>query len=155
MTDHTLARIHSLGLILPTVPAPVASYVNSIRTGNLLFLSGGLPIDGETKILGKVPSACPIDQAILGARIIILNRLAIIKDTIGSLDLVTQIVALNGFVNSDPDFYAHPTVINGASELLLEIFADRGKHTRTALGVASLPLNVSVEINLIVEIAAP
>ena len=105
------------------------------------------------KILGKVPSACSVEQALEASRIIILNRLAVIKEAIGSLDNVKQIVALNGFVNSDPDFYGHPAVINGASELLLEIFGERGKHSRTALGAAALPLNVSVEINLVVEVA--
>ena len=153
MQDDTLAKIESLGLTLPEVPAPVAAYVNCVRSGNMLYLSGGLPIDGTTKILGKVPSTCSIEDAVQGARIIILNRLAVIKEAIGSLDYIKQIVALNGFVNSDPDFYGHPTVINGASELLVEILGTRGQHSRTALGAAALPLNVAVEINLIVEIA--
>ena len=153
MQDDTLAKITSLGLKLPEVPAPVAAYVNYVRSGNLLFLSGGLPIDGDTKILGKVPSVCPVEQAVEASRIIILNRLAVIKEAVGSLDNVVRIVALNGFVNSDPDFYGHPQVINGASELLVEVFGERGKHSRTALGAAALPLNVSVEINLIVEVA--
>ena len=149
-----LEKIASLGLSLPAVPTPVAAYVNCVRSGNLLFLSGGLPIDGDRKIIGKVPSAVSIDEAKEGARMIILNRLAVIQDEIGSLDKVKQIVTLTGFVNSEPDFYGHPQVINGASELLVEIFGDRGKHSRTALGAASLPLDVAVEINLIVEIEA-
>ena len=149
-----LEKIASLGLALPAVPSPVAAYVNCVRSGNLLFLSGGLPIDGDRKIIGKVPSAVSIEEAVEGARMIILNRLAVIQDEIGSLDKVKQIVALTGFVNSEPDFYGHPQVINGASELLVEIFGNRGKHSRTALGAASLPLNVAVEINLIVEIEA-
>lgn len=153
MQDDTLAKIESLGLSLPEVPAPVAAYVNCVRSGNMLYLSGGLPIDGDTKILGKVPSSCSIEDAVMGARIIILNRLAVIKEAIGTLDDVKQIITLNGFVNSDPDFYGHPTVINGASELLVEIFGERGQHSRTALGAAALPMNVAVEINLIVEIA--
>jgi enamine deaminase RidA (YjgF/YER057c/UK114 family) len=146
-----LEKIHSLGLSLPVVPAPVAAYVNCVRSGNLLYLSGGLPIDGDTKVIGKVPSDISIEQAQQGARMIILNRLAIIQQELGSLDRVKQIVSLTGFVSSQPDFYGHPQVINGASELLLEIFGEKGKHTRTALGVAALPLNVAVEINLIVE----
>ena len=85
---------------------------------------------------------------------IVLNRLAVVKQEIGSLDKVTRIVALNGFVSSAPDFYGHPQVINGASELLIEIFGDKGKHSRTALGAAALPLNVAVEINMIVEVEA-
>lgn len=147
-------KLAELGLTLPAVPAPVAAYVNCVRSGNLLFLSGGLPIDGDRKILGKVPSEVSIEEAKEGARMIVLNRLAVIQDEIGSLDKVRQIVALNGFVNSDPDFHGHPQVINGASELLVEIFGERGKHSRTALGAAALPLNVAVEINLVVEVEA-
>jgi enamine deaminase RidA (YjgF/YER057c/UK114 family) len=147
-----LEKIASLGLTLPAVPTPVAAYVNCVRSGNLLFLSGGLPIDGETKVVGKVPSDVSIDEAKEGARMIMLNRLAVIQDAIGSLDKVKQIVTLTGFVNSEPNFYGHPQVVNGASELLVEIFGEKGKHSRTALGVASLPLNVAVEINMIVEI---
>lgn len=147
-----LDQIAALGLTLPAVPAPVAAYVNCVRTGNLLFLSGGLPIDGDKKVIGKVPTDVSIEEAQEGARIIILNRLAIIQDEIGSLDKVKRIVALSGFVSSEPDFYGHPQVINGASELLVAIFGDKGKHSRTALGVAALPLNVAVEIALIVEI---
>lgn len=147
-----LEKIASLGLSLPAVPAPVAAYVNCVRTGNLLFLSGGLPIDGDRKIIGKVPTDVSIEEAQEGARIIVLNRLAIIQEELGSLDKVKRVVALNGFVSSEPDFYGHPQVVNGASELLVEIFGDKGKHSRTALGVAALPLNVAVEINLIVEV---
>ncbi len=152
MTDHILEKLNSLGLSLPAVPTPVAAYVNCVRSGNLLFLSGGLPIDGERKIIGKVPTEVSIDEAKEGARMIVLNRLAVIREELGSLDKVKQIVALNGFVNSEADFYGHPQVINGASELLVEIFGDKGRHSRTALGAAALPLNVAVEINLIVEV---
>ncbi len=152
MPNVILEKIASLGLTLPAVPAPVAAYVNCVRTGNLLFLSGGLPIDGDRKVIGKVPTTISIDEAKEGARMIILNRLAVIQDEIGTLDRVKQVVALTGFVNSEPDFYGHPQVMNGASELLVEIFGDKGKHSRTALGAAALPLNVAVEINLIVEI---
>ncbi|WP_035605011.1 RidA family protein [Haloferula sp. BvORR071] len=150
--DSILARIESLGLALPDVPVPVAAYVNCVRSGNLLFLSGGLPIEGDKKVIGQVPGDVSIDEAKEGARMIVLNRLAVVKQEIGSLDKVTRIVALNGFVSSAPDFYGHPQVINGASELLIEIFGDKGKHSRTALGAAALPLNVAVEINMIVEV---
>jgi enamine deaminase RidA (YjgF/YER057c/UK114 family) len=152
MSDTITQKLEALGLSLPEVPTPVAAYVNFVRSGNLLFLSGGLPIDGEKKVIGKVPSAVSIEEAREGAAMIILNRLAVIRDAIGSLDKVKQIVALNGFVNSEPDFFGHPQVINGASELLVELFGEKGKHSRTALGAAALPLNVAVEINLIVEI---
>lgn len=150
--DSIQARIEALGLTLPEVPVPVAAYVNCVRSGNLLFLSGGLPIDGDRKVIGQVPRDVSVEEAQEGARIIILNRLAVVKQEIGSLDKVKQIVALNGFVNSAPDFYGHPQVVNGASELLIEIFGDKGRHSRTALGAAALPLNVAVEINLIVEV---
>jgi len=150
--DSIQARIEALGHTLPEVPVPVAAYVNCVRSGNLLFLSGGLPIDGDRKVIGQVPRDVSIEDAQEGARIIILNRLAVVKQEIGSLDKVKQIVALNGFVNSAADFYGHSQVINGASELLIEIFGDKGKHSRTALGAAALPLNVAVEINLIVEV---
>jgi enamine deaminase RidA (YjgF/YER057c/UK114 family) len=154
MSDTILDKLTALGLSLPTVPTPIAAYVNCVRSGNLLFLSGGLPIDGDTKVIGKVPCDVSIEEAKEGARMIVLNRLAVIRDAIGSLDKVKQIVALNGFVNSAPDFYGHPQVINGASELLVELFGEKGKHSRTALGAAALPLNVAVEINLIVEVEA-
>jgi enamine deaminase RidA (YjgF/YER057c/UK114 family) len=145
-------RLETLGLTLPAVPVPVAAYVNCVRSGNLLFLSGGLPIEGEKKVIGKVPTEVSIEEAQEGARMIVLNRLAVIQEEIGVLDKVKQVVAVNGFVNSEPDFYGHPQVINGASELLVQIFGDKGKHSRTALGAAALPLNVAVEINLIVEV---
>jgi len=152
MNSPILEKIASLGLVLPAVPTPVAAYVNCVRSGNLLYLSGGLPINGERKVIGKVPTDVSIEEAKEGARMIVLNRLAVIQDAVGSLDKVKQIVALTGFVSSAPDFYGHPLVVNGASELLVEIFGDKGKHSRTALGAAALPLNVAVEINLIVEI---
>jgi enamine deaminase RidA (YjgF/YER057c/UK114 family) len=152
MTDHTLEKLNDLGFSLPAVPTPVASYVNCVRSGNLLFLSGGLPIDDDRKIIGKVPSEVSVEEAQEGARMIMLNRLAVIRDALGSLDKVKQVVALNGFVNSEPDFHSHPQVINGASDLLVAVFGDKGKHSRTALGAAALPLNVAVEINLIVEV---
>jgi enamine deaminase RidA (YjgF/YER057c/UK114 family) len=152
MTDQTLAKIESLGLKLPEVPTPIAAYVNCVRSGNLLFLSGGLPIEGDRKVIGKLPADVSIEEGYEASRMIVLNRLAVIRKEIGSLDKVKRIVTLNGFVASAPDFYDHPKVVNGASELLLEIFGERGKHSRTALGVAALPLNVAVEINLVVEV---
>lgn len=154
MSQSIESRLAELGITLPEVPAPLAAYVNCVRTGNLLFLSGGLPIDGDKKIIGKVPADVSIEEAVEGARIAILNRLAVVKAEVGSLDKVVRIVTLNGFVSSAPDFYDHPKVINGASELLIEIFGDKGRHSRTALGVAALPLNCAVEINLVVEVEA-
>ena len=145
-------KLAAMGLRLPEVPIPIATYVNCVRSGNLLYLSGGLPFEGTDLITGKVPNDVSIENAQKAARLCILNRLAVVREEIGSLDKVKQIVALNGFVSSGPDFHDHPKVINGASELLVEIFGDKGKHSRTALGAPALPLNCTVEINLIVEV---
>jgi len=146
-------RLQELGLTLPEVPTPVASYVNCVRSGNTVHLSGGLPFDGDTKYLGKVSIDLSIEEGQAAARLAILNRLAVLKAELGNLDSVTRIISLQGFVSSPPDFYDHPKVINGASDLLLEIFGEAGKHSRIALGVAALPLNAAVEISLIVEVA--
>lgn len=143
-----------MGLILPEVPTPVASYVNSVRTGNLVHISGGLPFEGNTKIVGKVPTEVSLEKAQEAARMVILNRLSVLREEAGTLDNVSRIVSLQGFVNSAPDFYDHPKVINGASELLLDIFGPRGRHTRIALGAAALPLNAAVEISLVAELAS-
>lgn len=144
-------RIKELGYSLPDAPAPAGSYVNCVRSGNLLFLAGGIPPLEDT-YKGKVPSDTSEETAQEAARLITLNRLAVIKEEIGDLDKVSRIVAVNGFVNSEPDYYNHPAVINGCSNLLVEIFGEKGVHSRTALGAASLPLNVSVEINMTVEV---
>ena len=144
-------KIKQLGYELPEVPAPAGSYVNCVRSGNLLFLAGGIP-PLEEEYQGKVPTATSVEIAQQAARLITLNRLAVVKEEIGCLDKVSRIVTVNGFVNSEPDFYNHPAVINGCSDLLVEIFGEIGFHSRTALGAAALPLNVSVEINMTVEV---
>ena len=146
------SRIQELGHTLPTAPAPAGSYVNCVRSGNLLYLAGGIPPLGDDSYLGKVPTDTSLETAQEAARIITLNRLAVVKEEIGELDKVKRIVNVGGFVNSEPDFYQHPAVINGCSDLLVEIFGDKGIHSRTALGAAALPLNVSVEINMIIEV---
>ncbi len=146
-------KIQSLGYTLPEVPAPVGSYVQCVRSGNLLFLSGGISVAGDRKIVGKVGQDLTVEEGQEAARLCVLNRLAVIESEIGSLDKVTRIVALNGFVNSGADFYDHPVVMNGASNLLLDIFGEKGRHSRTALGAPALPLNVAVELNLTVEFA--
>ncbi|MBT7960301.1 MAG: RidA family protein [Akkermansiaceae bacterium] len=146
------SRIHELGYALPSAPAPAGSYANCVRTGNLLFLAGGIPPIDDDTYLGKVPTDTSIETAQDAARAITLNRLAVIKDEIGDLDKVSRIVNVGGFVNSEPNFYQHPDVINGCSDLLVNIFGDKGIHSRTAMGASALPLNVSVEINMIIEI---
>jgi len=144
-------RIKELGYELPETPAPAGSYVNCVKSGNLLFLAGGIPPLKDT-YQGKVPTETDEATAKKAAQLITLNRLAVVKEEIGDLDKVSRIVAVNGFVNSEPDYYDHPTVLNGCSNLLVEIFGEKGIHSRTALGAAALPFNVSVEINMTVEI---
>jgi len=145
-------KLASLGIELPAAAAPIGSYLNAVRSGNLLHLSGGLPIIGDKKFFGKIPSQCDIETGKEAARTALITRLAIIKAELGSLDQVSRIVSLSGFVNADSDFTDHPQVINGASDLLVEIFGEAGKHSRAAIGCSSLPLGVSVEIGLIVEV---
>lgn len=145
-------NLASLGIELPEAATPVGSYVNAVRSGNLLHISGGLPIIGDQKFLGKVPTECDVETAQKAARVALITRLAVIKAEIGSLDRVARIVSLSGFVNAEPDFTAHPQVINGASDLLVEIFGEAGKHSRAAVGCSSLPLGVSVEVSLVVEV---
>ena len=107
---------------------------------------------GDTKYLGMVPTECSVEEANKAARLAMLTRLAVVKAEIGSLDKVTRVLAVSGFVNAAPDFTDHPQVINGASDLLVEIFGEIGKHSRTAVGCSSLPLGVAVEVGLVVEI---
>ncbi|MFT6865026.1 MAG: enamine deaminase RidA (YjgF/YER057c/UK114 family) [Akkermansiaceae bacterium] len=145
-------RLAALGLELPEAANPIGSYVNAVRSGNLLHISGGLPIMGDQKFLGKVPTECDVETARQAARVAILTRLAVIKAELGSLDQVERIVSISGFVNAEPDFTEHPQVINGASDLLVEIFGEAGKHSRAAVGCSSLPLGVCVEVGLVVEV---
>ena len=148
------AKLTELGLSLPEVATPVASYVNAVRTGNLLFLSGGLPDLTNEAFKGQVPSQVTPEVAKDAARNAILGRLAVIRQELGSLDKVTRVVSVQGFVNAATDFGDVPQVINGASDTLVEVFGqDIGAHSRTAVGVASLPLNVCVEVALVVEVS--
>ena len=146
------SKIQELGYTLPEAPAPAGSYVNCVRSGNLLFLAGGIPPLDDDTFLGKVPTDTSVETAQQAARLITLNRLAVVKAEIGDLDHIERIVNVGGFVNSEFDFHQQPAVINGCSDLLVEIFGDKGVHSRTAMGAAALPLNVSVEINMIVEV---
>ncbi len=153
MSDQIESKLKSLGYSLPEVPSAAGSYVQCVRSGQLLFLSGGLPMDGDTLMTGKVGVEVDIESAQKAARLCVLGRLAVIKAEVGSLDKISRIVALNGFVNSGPDFFDHPKVINGASDFLIEVLGDKGRHSRTALGASALPLNAAVELNLVVEVA--
>ncbi len=147
-------RLAELGLEVPEVVPPVAVYVPAIRTGNLVYTAGQLPArDGEMIAVGKVGGAVSEEQGYDCARQCALNALAAIKTEIGSLDNITRIVTAVVFVASTPDFTGQPKVANGASEFLAEVFGDLGRHARSAVGVPVLPLDVPVEIELIVEVA--
>ena len=144
-------KIESLGITLPDPPTPAGSYIPVVITGNLAFVSGQIPMqNGKVLFTGKV-SNDNIDEAKKSAKICAINILAQLKRELGNLDRVTRIVRLSGFVNSTPDFTAHPKVINEASDLIHEIFGEKGKHARIALGVSALPLDSMTEIDAIVE----
>ncbi len=146
-------RLEALNILLPSPPKPVGSYAPVVITGNLAFVSGQIPIrDGKVIYAGKVSKDLSVEDAQRAARLCIINALAQIKTKLGSLDRISKIIRVSGFVNSPPEFTDQPKVINGASDLLFEIFGQKGQHTRIAVGVSSLPLNSAVEIDLIVEI---
>ena len=146
-------RIIEMGLILPTPPKPLAAYIPAKKSGNLVFTAGQLPmVDGVLVAQGFLGKNVEIEDAYQAARICTLNALAAIKGVIGDLDQIRQIVRVVGYVASVPEFTQQPAVVNGASELLLEIFGENGKHARSAVGMAVLPLNAAVEIELTVEV---
>ncbi|MCW2946440.1 MAG: Endoribonuclease [Actinoallomurus sp.] len=146
-------RIQALGLKVPEVVAPVAAYVPAARSGALVYTSGQVPIvDGELVATGKVGAEVDPERAAQLARTCALNAIAALRAEVGELSRVRRIVKVVGFVASAPDFYGQPQVINGASELLGEIFGDAGKHARSAVGVAVLPLDAPVEVELIAEV---
>jgi len=146
-------RLKSLGLVLPEVTTPLAAYIPAKKTGQVIFTAGQLPIlNGELICKGLLGQDVDVEQAYQAARICTLNALAAINLVVKDLDQIFQVVRVVGYVASTPTFTQQPAIVNGASELLLEIFGEMGKHARSAVGVASLPLNASVEIELIVEI---
>jgi enamine deaminase RidA (YjgF/YER057c/UK114 family) len=147
-------RLAAAGLTLPEVVAPLAAYVPAVRSGSMIYTSGQLPIaDGQLQATGKVGTDVSADEAHGLARICALNALAAVVSLTGSLSAVRRVVKVTGFVASAPDFTGQPQVINGASELLLEIFGEAGRHARSAVGTAVLPRDAPVEVELIVEIA--
>jgi len=147
------ARLSELGLTLPTVAAPVAAYVPAVRTGNLVWTSGQLPfVDGALPITGKVGAEVEAGRAKELAQTCALNALAAIAAEIGDLERVRRVVKVVGFVASAPGFFGQPAVINGASELLGQVFGDAGRHARSAVGVAVLPLDAPVEVEVVVEV---
>ncbi|MDA8385311.1 MAG: RidA family protein [Actinomycetota bacterium] len=153
MSTDIESRIASLGIDLPTPPAPQGSYVPVVRTHDLLFCSGVLPMrQGELVNPGIVGSGVTLEEAQEAARVCVANLLANVKAELGTLDRVERFVRLGGFVAASADFTAHPEVINAASNLLAEIFGDAGRHARAAVGVASLPRNACVEIEAVVAV---
>ena len=147
-------RLAELGLSIPDVAKPVASYVPATMAGNLVFTAGQLPfVDGQLPATGKVGAEVSADDAKAYARTAVLNALAAVETAIGSVDRITRIVKLVVFVASAPEFSGQPAVANGASDTLVEIFGEAGRHARSAVGVAVLPLDAPVELELIVEFA--
>jgi enamine deaminase RidA (YjgF/YER057c/UK114 family) len=146
-------RLADLGLAIPEVVAPVAAYVPAVRTGGYVYTSGQLPLrDGELMRIGKVGSEVSPEEAYECARQCALNALAAVRSEVGELSAVTRVVKVVGFVASAPGFTAQPQVVNGASELLGQVFGDSGQHARSAVGVAVLPLDAPVEVELVVEV---
>ncbi len=149
-------RLRGLGYELPTVPHPAGSYVPAARVGPLLFTAGQLPFkDGRLRYTGKVGADVSVEDAKEAARLCALNALAAVKTEAGTLENVRRIVKVAGYVASAADFNGQPEVMNGASELLGELFGEKGLHARTAVGVAELPLGAPVEVELIIELTGP
>jgi enamine deaminase RidA (YjgF/YER057c/UK114 family) len=148
-------KLKELGITLPKPPEPVAAYLPAVRVGDLLFLSGTTCyLDGEVLYTGRVGEELTLEEGYAAARQTALNLLSVIQAMLGDLDRVKRVVKLNGYVNSAREFDRQPEVINGASELLEEVYGERGRHARTALGVSALPSHIPVEIELIVQVSA-
>ena len=154
MAETAEARLAALGVTLPVPPAPAASYIPTLTTGQLVFVSGQISIlPGEEKYVGKLGREFGVEEGQKAARICAINILAQLKAALGDLDKVKRIVKLTGFVNATPDFTDPHQVMNGCSDFLIEVLGERGRHTRSAVGVATLPLGVAVEVEAIVEVA--
>ncbi|MDH5753031.1 MAG: RidA family protein [Deltaproteobacteria bacterium] len=145
-------RLGELGITLPPAPAPAANYVPFVQEGQLLFISGQIPFgpDGKLAYVGRLGRDYSVEEGYQSARLCVLNGLAQVRAALGSLDRVRRIVRVGGFVNCTEDFTQQPQVINGASDVLVEIFGDRGRHARAAVGSISLPLGVATEVELVV-----
>ena len=154
MTDTVEARLAALGIALPDAPNPVANYVPSSRAGNLLFISGQISKAADGSITkGQLGGGLSVEEGRAAARLCALNILAQARAALGSLDRIGQLVRLNGFVSSAAGFTDHPQVVNGASDLMVEVLGDKGRHTRVAVGVSSLPLGCAVEIDAVIMVA--
>jgi enamine deaminase RidA (YjgF/YER057c/UK114 family) len=148
-------RLAELGISVPVPAKPVANYVGWVRTGNLVFTAGQVTLkDGKFEYIGKVGKEISTEDAAKAARLCAINVIAQLREACeGDLDRVKRIVKVVGFVNGTPEFTEHPKVVNGASDLLVEVFGDKGKHARSAIGSGSLPLNVAVEVEAVAEIS--
>ena len=146
------AQLNKLGIELPEPSKPIANYVKYVRTGNLIFLSGHGPCDRSKVKLGKLGKDLTIDEGYEAARLTAIEQLSSLKAQIGDLNKVERIVKVLGMVNAEPSFMEQPAVINGFSNLMVEIFGERGKHARAAVGAGSLPMNIACEIEMIVEV---
>lgn len=153
MSDGAEARLAALGIELPDAAAPAANYVPYVLTGSQLWIAGQVPFEkGKIAYRGKVGGDLSIEDGIAAARTCGLNILAQAKAALGSLDRVRRVVKLGGFVNAPPEFTDHPKVINGASDLIVEVFGEAGKHARFAVGAGGLPMNSAVEIDAVMEV---
>lgn len=148
MAGNVEKRLEELGIKLPAPTTPVANYVPFVRTGNFLAMSGQICFDGEGKLVakGKLGGNVSLEDGQKAARACAINLLAQVKAAIGDLDKVTRVIRLGGFINCTPDFFDGPKVMNGASDLMVEAFADKGRHARTTVGVAALPADAAVEV---------
>lgn len=153
MAETAESRLKALGIKLHDVPPPAANYVPSVRVGNLLFISGQVSATPDASIKGKLGQSTSVEQGIEAARLCAINILSNVKGAVGDLEKVKRIVKLTGFVNCTADFEDPHKVINGCSNVLTDVLGDRGKHARSAVGMASLPLGFAVEVEAIVEVA--
>jgi enamine deaminase RidA (YjgF/YER057c/UK114 family) len=155
MTGVIEQKLTAQGIVLPEPASPVANYVGFVRTGNLLVVSGQICFDGDGKLIakGKLGAGVSIEAGNAAARGCAINLLAQLKAALGDLDKVVRVVRLGGFINSTPDFIDGPKVMNGASDLMVAAFGDKGRHARTTVGVASLPADASVEVEGVFEVA--
>ena len=152
-TNNVEQKLRELGLELPAAPSPIAEYVPAKRVGNMVYVSGQGPIrDGKPICVGRVGREVSLEDAYAAARMTVLNCLAAAKTVTGSLDRIEDVVQVRGFVNSAPDFHDQPKVMNGASELLVAAFGERGRHARAALGTSNLPMNIPVEIEMVLSV---
>lgn len=146
-------RLTQMGLTLPSASSPAANYVNAVRSGNLLFLAGKGPSDPDgNRITGKVGEDLTVEQAYGAAKSVALAHIAVLKQELGDLSKVVRIVKVLGMVNATPDFDQHPSVTNGYSDMMVAVFGEKGKHARSSVGMCSLPFNIAVEVEVIVEV---